>query len=745
MSDFHDNSGGVILDGPFDPDAQATVTDYIDYTEYLPADLIRSLTLIRGLDERYLDAAQSVHNSTKTYGQLPELASDTRPDARTLRKDISTQIDSAINARESAYAEACRLYDVVDRHFNRLDCIRQKLNALPKPASREPTPAPPVPTATATKRGRSSKKGDEGAPTTTRITLRLDSHDNARRGPKSRSRRSATGHLAGLHRDSPIASTEHSDVEAEPKAVPPESPMELGLSPAKKEKQRRRSRTSAATHDPNNVTAISTSNALALLKPPPEDAQPGSEDMPWLRLTEWEMTKLRKKMKKNAVWQPSEVMIHRELALRGRGWEAYRAAKSKSDAEGTEFVDCDDIMSTYIPGQLVRRTEGMKDPEGTFETKLSNRGMKLNEAKKLKRENQAREQAALAAAEAELAAKQGIVVAPVSSQDALITEKPSRAATKKRSLDESSSSAVVSSPPPPAATPPSPLPASTPQESETRVALRSSASKRRRTSKESPTLVETSVSTSSAPATTLASTNVPVAGADAVDARKPSPPAPPSPTGSKRSIPLTITAAAPAVKESRTTTPPVTRPPSRRRSAAASAEPVPNITITLGGRELRRKSATPARRTPIPESANGAAAPTRRRKRPAPGIVSTGQDGGAAVSYGRRKAKPTKKRIGSREPGLLEDPQQAHEGIRIDEDGVLEEIDPHEPRYCVCGDVSFGTMICCENQDCDREWFHLNCVGLSEVPSRTAKWYCPDCRVKLNKGTDGIVRNNPRR
>ena len=35
----------------------------------------------------------------------------------------------------------------------------------------------------------------------------------------------------------------------------------------------------------------------------------------------------------------------------------------------------------------------------------------------------------------------------------------------------------------------------------------------------------------------------------------------------------------------------------------------------------------------------------------------------------------------------------------FDEDGVVEEIDANEPRYCLCGDVSFGTMICCENQD----------------------------------------------
>lgn len=102
----------------------------------------------------------------------------------------------------------------------------------------------------------------------------------------------------------------------------------------------------------------------------------------------------------------------------------------------------------------------------------------------------------------------------------------------------------------------------------------------------------------------------------------------------------------------------------------------------------------------MPETARAASvsAPNRRRKRPAPGPVSSGQDGGAAVSYGRRKAKPGKKRIGTREVGL-KDGTLAREDIRIDEDGVLEEIDPNEPRYCLCGDVSFGTMICCENQE----------------------------------------------
>ncbi|KAL2814222.1 hypothetical protein BDW59DRAFT_154446 [Aspergillus cavernicola] len=684
MAEFND-TGGVILDGPFDPDAQATVTDFIDYTEYLPADLIRSLTLIRGLDKRYLDSAQGVHELTKTYGELPDLASETRPDPCALRRDVSAHLDSAINARESAYAEACRLYDVVDRHFNRLDSIRQKLDALPKPTEREPPP--PSEPFTNAKRPRTSKK-DDAPPTTTRITLRLD---KPRGGQKTRTRRSlVAAELAGLHPDSPIASTEHSDNEAEPKTADPEAMIEPTAAQSKKDKQARRSRPSGeASHPSRTSVGISTSSALAMLKPPPDDAKPGSEDMPWLRLTEWEMTKLRKKMKKNAVWQPSEVMIHRELAIRGRGWEAYRAAKAGADTGGAQFIDCDDIMNNFVPGLLTRRSETTNEVEGFVEPKLSNRGMKLNEAKKLKRENQAREQAALAAAEAEAAKRlgqlgstsQGLISngADRPQDSSAMAEKPSRS-LKKRKLEASSPTAAE--------------PAVPSEGADTRP-LRSA--KRRKAEKESPSIESP---TALATADTAPETKVDLSE------QKPSTLVP-------------------------STAPSESRPPSRR--SVMTAEPVLNV-----ARELRRKSATPARRTPVPEGsrAPSVSAPTRRRKRPAPGPVSNGQDGGAAVSYGRRKAKPGKKRVGPREQGL-----GMGQDIRIDEDGVVEEIDNNEPRYCLCGDVSFGTMICCENQDCDREWFHLDCVGLSEVPSRTAKWYCPECRVKFHKGTDGVIRN----
>jgi hypothetical protein len=88
--------------------------------------------------------------------------------------------------------------------------------------------------------------------------------------------------------------------------------------------------------------------------------------------------------------------------------------------------------------------------------------------------------------------------------------------------------------------------------------------------------------------------------------------------------------------------------------------------------------------------------------------------------------------------------------------GVLNGLDA--PRYCLCNQVSFGTMIMCENYDvslpssllttkvlinvkCEKEWFHLQCVGLKEMPPRTTKWYCPDCRLIMKPGLATTVRD----
>ncbi|KAK1310462.1 PHD finger protein ING2 [Acorus calamus] len=59
---------------------------------------------------------------------------------------------------------------------------------------------------------------------------------------------------------------------------------------------------------------------------------------------------------------------------------------------------------------------------------------------------------------------------------------------------------------------------------------------------------------------------------------------------------------------------------------------------------------------------------------------------------------------------------------------VDQPVDPNEPTYCVCHQVSFGDMIACDNENCEGgEWFHYSCVGLTPETRFKDKWYCPTC------------------
>ncbi|KAH8983586.1 hypothetical protein EDB86DRAFT_2966390 [Lactarius hatsudake] len=69
--------------------------------------------------------------------------------------------------------------------------------------------------------------------------------------------------------------------------------------------------------------------------------------------------------------------------------------------------------------------------------------------------------------------------------------------------------------------------------------------------------------------------------------------------------------------------------------------------------------------------------------------------------------------------------------------------DPDEPKYCYCNRVSFGNMVACDYPQCKREWFHLDCAGLTEEPqSRT--WYCRECEPLVRKTEQGGTRRRGR-
>ncbi len=52
-----------------------------------------------------------------------------------------------------------------------------------------------------------------------------------------------------------------------------------------------------------------------------------------------------------------------------------------------------------------------------------------------------------------------------------------------------------------------------------------------------------------------------------------------------------------------------------------------------------------------------------------------------------------------------------------------EEYDGSELRYCYCNGVSYGEMVACDMENCQKEWFHLGCVGLTKAPMKNGAFY----------------------
>jgi succinate dehydrogenase flavin-adding protein (antitoxin of CptAB toxin-antitoxin module) len=53
-----------------------------------------------------------------------------------------------------------------------------------------------------------------------------------------------------------------------------------------------------------------------------------------------------------------------------------------------------------------------------------------------------------------------------------------------------------------------------------------------------------------------------------------------------------------------------------------------------------------------------------------------------------------------------------------------------ETKYCICRQVSYGAMVACDNEECEIEWFHYDCVGITQPPK--GQWYCHDCTRKMS-------------
>ncbi|KAF4991941.1 hypothetical protein FGRMN_7495 [Fusarium graminum] len=378
-----------------DPDAQTTVTDFLDFTDYLPSDIVRSLTLIGKLDETYAKASHNVHDLTTVWGRLPTLAPEERPAPAQLRADISEQLDQAVNSRAFAHAEAIRMSDNINRHYNKAKVLLAKLQKM---RDNYPIEEPKSPVQSRSPQLARSKAG---------VKVGGDGGQKPRRPQVPRI--IVPGEVLAPYDldydtytdETDVSSDEDSDVPM-PNRRTPAPGARIKLISNKPPKTPNRHSRPAAYASPALIQAAAANNA-ALLRPPPEDAVVGSPDAPWLQLTQYELARLRKRMKKNATWTPSETMIARELKYLGRGPDAYHEAKKHAEDEGQTF-------EPPVPTPIIDTESGEKQlPAGALdaetleaeEVPTTNRGMKLNEAKKVKREVLAK----MAAEEAEESAR----------------------------------------------------------------------------------------------------------------------------------------------------------------------------------------------------------------------------------------------------------------------------------------------------------------------------------------------------
>ncbi|XP_030376079.1 inhibitor of growth protein 1 [Scaptodrosophila lebanonensis] len=166
---------------------------------------------------------------------------------------------------------------------------------------------------------------------------------------------------------------------------------------------------------------------------------------------------------------------------------------------------------------------------------------------------------------------------------------------------------------------------------------------------------------------------------------------------------------------------------SRRRNESLANN---GSSIELGGNESNSANEAGGsgngngeRKNNLASGSSGGVGQRKGNGQAAGGSLSSGAGGGNAGSGsgggGNNSGKKKKRKV--RGAGASNTAANARE-----ETPPPEPIDPDEPTYCVCNQISFGEMILCDNDLCPIEWFHFSCVSLVLKPK--GKWFCPNCR-----------------
>lgn len=102
---------------------------------------------------------------------------------------------------------------------------------------------------------------------------------------------------------------------------------------------------------------------------------------------------------------------------------------------------------------------------------------------------------------------------------------------------------------------------------------------------------------------------------------------------------------------------------------------------------------------------------------------SNNQNNGGGGSSSNANSSTSKQQKGSSKNNSKSTNGTATPTPRVNEYG--------EPVYCYCNQVAYGEMVGCDGENCELEWFHLPCIGLTTLPK--GKWYCDTCKAKLRR------------
>ena len=544
-----------------------------------------------------------------------------------LRYQISRFINETVEKRRESGAEVARFQEHVQKHHQRAAAIVGKLGEVQVP-SRDPTPEVKRP----------KERRDSADDSRLRITLRLPSAETSTTTPSRRGRPATSSTSRGRPRTKPLPT--HRET-SEPWHDLPPSPRPKKKPPTTTPHKRG---PKLPPTDPLLSGGFPARNPDGSLIP--------NSQLPWNQLTNEELARLRKRMKKNSGWTPSVTMIVRELEALGRG---PNNRSSFADAHPTAVVGPED-GGIGDPHKILP-----EDGPGARE----NKGMRLNRAKKRKREEEKAERAREATRlgldpEAEERKIEALEAAHHREQQQLKRK-------RKREEEEAARLAVEAE-------------ATTLRLAQERAEL------------ESRLLAETAAKEKAlAEAEQLrleretAEREKIAAEAAAEEARR------------SQAAAEAVIAEAAAKSAKKQTSPPssssddelsdVASPPPPRRPAlpkpprATSARP-------------KRASAAP---TPPP-------APRSTSARPANRGAPRGRGGARGGRWARKKSRGGSK-------------------------GAEEEEEEDLNKYCLCNEVSRGTMVACENEGCPKVWFHIGCVGLTkeEAEREEVKWFCPIC------------------